>query len=153
MPQICAQPKDLRLIVKQEGGMADTAGLVKKLQIKPGAKLWLLDVPVEIGEALAATPDVTVVEKGQPCTGVVAFALDAAAVTRIARQALKALPEDGLLWVAYRKGATAKASGLNRDMGWEPLRAAGWDTVRSVSINDTWTGMRFRPNRLIKRQG
>ena len=129
----------------------ESVGLIKKLQIKPGQKLWLVNVPSEFAEALTAGAEVEIAKPGEACDGVIAFAHSPPDVQKLAKQALAVLPRDGLLWFAYRKGAAGKAAGLTRDTGWEPLRAAGWDTVRSVSIDDNWTGLRFRADELIKR--
>ncbi len=128
--------------------MAIAAELIKKLQIKPGQKLRLINAPADIAEALA--DEVTIVKSGR-CDGVIAFAQNPAEADRFSAEALKALPPDGLLWLAYRKGAAAKASGLSRDTGWGTIKAAGWDTVRSISFDEEWTGLRFRPAELIKR--
>jgi hypothetical protein len=55
-----------------------------------------------------------------------------------------------LLWFGYRKGAAAETSGLSRDVGWQPLLDLGYTTVRSISFDDTWTGLRFRPAAKVK---
>lgn len=131
--------------------MIDSVELLKKLQIKAGARPWLVNVPEPIAQALTAGAEVETVKPGEPCTGVIAFTKNPTEVASFARQALTALPPNGLLWFAYCKGQAGKVAGLTRDAGWEPLRAAGWDTVRSISIDDTWTGLRFRPETAIKR--
>ena len=130
--------------------MAESAGLIKKLQIKAGARLWLINVPRDIAEAISPGAAVETVRAGEACDGVVAFAETPADVDRVSRQALKALPPDGLLWFAYRKGDAAKKSGLSRDEGWAPLAAANWRPVRSVAIDEVWTGLRFKPVELVK---
>jgi hypothetical protein len=130
--------------------MPDSVELISKLQIKAGAKLWLINVPEEIAEALTAGAEVETVKPGEPCTGVIAFAANPAEVKSFTKQALAALPPDGLLWFAYPKGSAGKAAGISRDHGWEALEAMDWRPVRSVSIDDEWTGMRFRPVENVK---
>jgi len=129
----------------------ESVELIKKLQIRAGQRLWLVNVPRWLAEALTAGAEVDLARAGEACDGVIAFTHTPAEVETVAEEVLKVLPRDGLLWFAYRKGAAGKAAGLTRDMGWDPLRAAGWDTVRSVSIDDIWTGLRFRAAELIKR--
>jgi hypothetical protein len=90
------------------------------------------------------------VKPGEPCTGVIAFAANPAEVRSFASQALAVLPPDGLLWFAYPKGSAGKAAGISRDQGWDALAAADWRPVRSVSIDDDWTGLRFRPVEKVK---
>ena len=65
-------------------------------------------------------------------------------------QAIAGLPADGLLWFAYRKGGAAKASGFNRDNGWAALTEAGYRAVRSISLDEVWTGLRFRELAKVK---
>jgi hypothetical protein len=130
--------------------MLESAELIKKLQIKPGAKLWLINVPEDLAEALTAGAEIEAVKAGEACTAVIAYAENPTEVAAFAKQALKALPPDGLLWFAYRKGAAAKASGLSRDDGWDALAQANWRPVRSIAIDDDWTGLRFKPVDLVK---
>jgi hypothetical protein len=132
-------------------GSLESVELVKKLQIKAGQRLWLVNVPNDMAETLTAGAEVEIAGAGEACDGVIAFVHNPAEVENLAKQALKVLPRDGLLWLAYRKGAAGKAAGLTRDTGWASVKAAGWDTVRSVSLDDAWTGLRFRAQELIKR--
>src|SRR5690606_15894268 len=96
-------------------------------------------------EALTAGAEVQPVRPGQPYDGVLAFCGNPKEVEAFSAEVLPNLPRDGLLWFAYRKGAAGKEAGLTRDVGWAPLAAAGFRPVRSVSIDDDWTGLRFRP--------
>ena len=121
----------------------ESVELIKKLQIRAGQRLWLVNVPRWLAEALTAGAEVELAKAGEACDGVIAFTHTPTEVETVAEEALKVLPRDGLLWFAYRKGAAGKAAGLTRD--------TGWDTVRSVSIDDIWTGLRFRAAELIKR--
>jgi hypothetical protein len=130
--------------------MIESTGLLKKLQIKAGARLWLVNVPLAIAETLTAGAEVEPVKPGEPCDGVIAFCENPAEVEAFAKQATAQLPEDGLLWFAYRKGDAANASGLNRDVGWASLGELGFRPVRSISFDDTWSGIRFRPFDKVK---
>ena len=124
--------------------MVASAELLKKLQVKAGARLWLVNVPAEIAEALSAGAEVEPVRPDEPYDGAIVFCETPAEVEALAPRVLAGLPPDGLLWLAYRKGNAGKAAGLTRDAGWDVLWAAGLQAVRSVSIDDAWTGLRFR---------
>jgi hypothetical protein len=130
--------------------VVESAALIKKLQIKAGLKLWLINVPHGLAEALSAGAEVEIVRAGEPLDGVIAFAETPAEVSVFTAQILPRLPADGLLWFAYRKGAAAKASGLSRDLGWQALADADLRPVRSVAIDENWTGLRFKPVGLVK---
>jgi hypothetical protein len=130
--------------------MPDSLALMKKLQLTAGMRLWLIDVPRGIAEALSAGAEIELVGPHDDHDGVLAFCRNPGEVESFAAQILPRLPPDGLLWFAYRKGAVAKDSGLGRDTGWSPLVAKGFTTVRSIAIDDEWTGLRFRHEALVK---
>lgn len=130
--------------------MTESIELLKKLQIKAGARLLLINVPQTIAEALTAGAEVEPVKLGDSCDGALAFCDNPTEVAAFAAQILPKLPKDGLLWFAYRKGEAAKASGLSRDDGWSALAKAGFRPVRSISFDGEWTGLRFREAALVK---
>jgi hypothetical protein len=75
----------------------------------------------------------------------VLFAPDAATLDATVKDALDALPVDGLLWVAYRKGGAKAGTDLNRDILQERLARHGLVGVSLISLDDSWSGMRVRP--------
>lgn len=126
----------------------DGEALLRKLQIKPGARVVLMGAPAAIEAALE--PAVKLAEPGQACDAAIAFCASPADVAAFAPQALTGLAPDGMLWFAFRKGAAGKKSGLSRDVGWDALRALGYDTVRSIAFDEDWSGLRFREAWRIK---
>ena len=130
--------------------MIDGEQLRKKLQIKAGTRLLLLQVPPAFSAALVAGGEIVTVKPGEAFDGAIAFCETPAEVEAFVPQLIPALPPDGLLWFAYRKGAAAKKSGLSRDVGWAPLLVQGFETVRSIAFDDEWTGLRFRHSSAVK---
>ena len=124
--------------------------LLHKLQVRAGAKLWLINVPRVLAEELSAGAEVEIVHEKDAYDGVLAFFETPAEVPARVPRILKEMPPDSLLWVAYRKGAAGKEAGLNRDTGWDALGEAGWRPVRQVAIDDEWSGLRFRPSERVK---
>jgi hypothetical protein len=116
--------------------------LLKKLQVKAGARLWLVNVPEAIAETLTAGAEVEPVKAGEPYDGAIVFCETPVEVAALAPRVLAGLPRDGLLWFGFRKG---KSSALTRDSGWQPLTAAGLRGIRTISFDDEWSGLRFRP--------
>jgi hypothetical protein len=52
---------------------------------------------------------------------------------------------DAIVWFAYPKGTSKKFKrDFRRGTGWVTMHAAGFDTVRSIAIDEDWTGLRFR---------
>jgi hypothetical protein len=52
---------------------------------------------------------------------------------------------DRLAWISYPKGGKL-GTDLNRDRLAQALEAHGVQPVRQVSIDDTWSALRFRPS-------
>jgi hypothetical protein len=130
----------------KESDMTVPTELIKKLQVKAGAKLWLINVPRAVAEALTSGAEVEVVPGGEGCTGVIAFCETPAEIGAFIAQVLEKLPEDGLLWLAYRKGNPA----FNRDRGWDALGEHGLRPVRQVAVDEVWSALRLRPTALVK---
>ena len=102
----------------------------------------LIGTPADIEAALQGA--VTQTEPGQACDAALAFCNSPADVAASAPQAVTGLVDDGVLWFAYRKGPAAKATGLDRDVGWTALTDLGYRPVRSFAIDEAWTGLRYR---------
>ncbi|MCW3084696.1 MAG: hypothetical protein JWP12_2062 [Bacteroidetes bacterium] len=58
---------------------------------------------------------------------------------------LKNIEYDSVLWLAYPKGTSKIKTDINRDTIRETAAGFGLDTVTAISIDDTWSGLRFRP--------
>ena len=131
--------------------MADSA-LAKKLGIKPGYRILILGAPPAFVEALAPLPENVIVSEqpGGLYDFVLAFFQSRAEVEQHGAQALSAVKPSGLLWLCYPKQSSRLKSDVHRDTGWEAIHEAGWQGVSLISIDDTWSAMRFRPSGEIK---
>ncbi len=121
--------------------------LAKKLHIKPGQRIILINPPAGYTEQLGKLPDGA--ELAKRATGqfdfVHLFAKDSAEVSRFGPKALQVLNYDGVFWVSYPKKSSGVASDISRDHGWDLLKESGLRPVSAVSIDDTWSALRFRP--------
>ncbi|HSR25839.1 MAG TPA: hypothetical protein VLW53_19965 [Candidatus Eisenbacteria bacterium] len=119
--------------------------LTRKLQIKPGSKIALVNPPAGYAERLEPLPDDAEVVDLRPGLDVVqVFARDRSELERAAG-ALGSVRDGGLLWVCYPKGGRRAGTDLNRDLLWQELSKAGLAGVTLVAVDDTWSAMRFRP--------
>lgn len=58
---------------------------------------------------------------------------------------------DVIVWFCYPKGSSRNYTcDFNRDSGWEPLGAAGFEGVRQVAIDEDWSAIRFRRVQFIQ---
>jgi hypothetical protein len=121
--------------------------LVKKLQLKPEQRVAIINAPSGYIEALGQLPEGT--KLTDKTTGsfdfVQLFVKDSAELNRYAPKAIRAIKHDGMLWISYPKGSSKMKSDLNRDVIWDLVKKHGLLGVSLVSIDDTWSAMRFRP--------
>jgi hypothetical protein len=127
--------------------MPDPNTLAKKLLLKPGYRILLINAPAGYLDSLSPLPDGVQIA-GDPAGSldfVQLFARNKAELDRLLPDALRAIRPDGLLWLCYTKLSAHTGSDITRDRGWETARAAGLEPVTQVSIDDTWSALRFRP--------
>ena len=127
--------------------MADSP-LTKRLLIKPGFRLRLIAPPEGYEAMLQPLPDGAAVVDAteQPTDFVQVFAADRDSFERLVPAAIVAVRPDGILWISYPKLTSAAAGDLSRDVIWELSRPFGWHPVSQISIDETWSALRFRPD-------
>ena len=121
--------------------------LARKLGIRAGAELVLLDAPAGLLEALAPLPPGVAVrraaEGGGPADVLVVFATSRERLVPGFRAALALLAADGGLGVAWPK----RASGVPTDLDFASVQELGLDAGlvdnKSCAVDETWTALRF----------
>jgi hypothetical protein len=114
--------------------------LAKNLNLKAGMQVRVVGKPagVDLDDiATAASPD---------ADAVLVFVTTLAEVDATCAPALEVARQDGLAWIAYPK-ARQLGTDLNRDVLWQHLLPQGVQGVRQISIDATWSAMRFRPKK------
>jgi hypothetical protein len=99
-----------------------------------GRQLFDLRLPAD-------NPPVDAAEAGG---AIVIFVRDHDALDRHSALAVGAARRDVLTWIAYPKGGQL-GTDLNRDSLNSVLKARGVQGVRQISIDATWSALRFRP--------
>jgi len=126
--------------------------LSKKLQVKPGSKWLLFNAPANYLPLIEPLPDGVQINyntEGE-YNGIQLFiknSTDLSASLQIIQPLLK---PDTIFWVAYPK----KSSGIQTDLemmsSWDELTSLGLRIVTSISVNENWTALRFKPIALTK---
>jgi len=119
--------------------------LAKKLGIKDGFRIVLLDVPsevrAELKSALAACKVAR--ELDQDVDFIMCFTKSkmqlAAEVGRVSRN----LAPVGMLWVNWPKKSSGVATDLNENVVREIGLAAGLVDVKVCAVTDVWSGLKF----------
>jgi hypothetical protein len=109
-----------------------------KLQLKPGKSVAILNPPPGL-----VLPGVVAAATAAGADAVVAFVIRQDDLGS-AEQGVAAARADRLAWIGYPKGGRI-GTDLNRDRLVAALVGRGLQPVRQVSIDDTWSALRFRP--------
>jgi hypothetical protein len=123
--------------------------LVKKLRLQPDMKVLVLKAPSESYlEQLGLTAGTAAEGRGKgEHDFVMLFVRSMAELEEHAPAAVHALKEDGLLWITYPKGSSKIKTDINRDTGWKHMLKLDMEGVAMISMDDTWSSMRYRPAR------
>jgi hypothetical protein len=120
--------------------------LFNKLNLKGQQEIVVLNAPESFERELDALEGVTV-HRDASALERVEFAL-AFVITNAQVAAEAILPRaqgDAVVWFAYPKGTSKRYKcEFNRDTGWAPLGAAGFEGVRMVAIDEDWSALRLR---------
>jgi hypothetical protein len=130
------------------------ATIWQKLNLKDQQEILVLNAPQSFEPEIARLPILTInrhVESVPRIGFALAFVKRLAEVNALVPHLAARAPGDPIVWFAYPKSTSKKLKcDFNRDTGWAALKAEGFDTVRSVAIDEDWTALRFRRNEFIK---
>jgi hypothetical protein len=131
--------------------------LFKKLNLGKHGEIAVFDAPDSFESELRQLKGIKITRnpsKPKPLKFGLAFAITQAQLDRLSKIIAAAAEGDAVLWFAYPKGTSKRYScEFNRDTGWSVLRAAGFDTVRAVAIDEDWSALRFRRMQYVKSAG
>ncbi|HME39821.1 MAG TPA: hypothetical protein VKG63_12785 [Steroidobacteraceae bacterium] len=129
------------------------SGLWEKLNLRDHREIFVLNAPKSFEAALKTLRGVRVqrrVEALKEPAFALAFVVKQTDLDRLSAAIAAKATGDALLWFAYPKGTSKRYScDFNRDKGWDVLRAAGFDCVRQVAIDEDWSALRFRRTEFI----
>jgi len=132
------------------------ATLFEKLNLKDHQEILVLHAPASFEPELARLPVLTIHHHIESVAAIgfsLAFVTRQSEVDALAPTIAACAKGDATVWFAYPKGTSKKYKcDFNRDTGWEKLKAAGFDTVRAIAIDEDWTALRFRRKEYMKKK-
>ena len=119
--------------------------LPKKLGIKPGMTVALLDAPDTFEETLGPLPEGVALAWDGSVTSPLAvwFLRSSAELEEGLARAIEAVEERGGLWMAWPKRASGVATDLTQQAVREAGLAAGLVDYKVAAIDNTWSGLLF----------
>ncbi len=119
--------------------------LPKKLGIKPGFRVWLIEAPPEVRAELKAAL-AGCVEVGTSKTAIdfaIVFTKSKAALIKDFDRIGKLLTPAGMLWVSWPKKSSCVATDLDENKVREIGLAAGLVDVKVCAVTEIWSGLKF----------
>ena len=119
--------------------------LTKKLGIKEGSRIGLVNAPKDFESELGELPDgATFVKRMTNSLDIILFFVlkERELAQNFSRLAQK-LVANGMLWIAWPK----KSSGVATDLSFERVQRIGLDAglvdVKICAVDETWSGLKF----------
>lgn len=119
--------------------------LAKKLGIKEGSRIGLVNAPERFEDYLGELPDKAefVSRLTNSLDIILLFVLTERALARDFSRLSKKLKSNGMIWIAWPK----KSSGVTTNLAFENVQRIGLDAglvdVKICAIDDTWSGLKF----------
>lgn len=126
--------------------------IAKKLLIKPG-KSWLFyNAPANYLELLDPLPDGVTANfnTNGEFDGVQLFVVNSDDVVEGLKIIKPVLKSETIFWITYPKKSSGIKSDLEMMGSWDEPVKYGLRIVTSISVNETWTALRFREDGLSK---
>jgi hypothetical protein len=121
------------------------APLVRKLGIKPGHRVRLVNTPSGYERLLGKLPDdVTLLKSARSDVDFIqVFSTRQSDLRKRVASLKKAMARDGMLWVSWPKGV----SSIETDLSGDHVRRIGLDAglvdVKVCAVDDDWSGLKF----------
>jgi hypothetical protein len=119
--------------------------LPKKLGIKEGSRIALVNAPKDFESELGELPDnVQFIKRSTKSLDIILFfVLNERALARDFAKLAARITANGMIWIAWPK----KSSGVTTDLSEQRVRQIGLDAglvdVKVCAIDETWSGLKF----------
>lgn len=119
--------------------------LAKKLGIKEGSRIALVNAPENFQSELGELPDGVefITRPTKSLDIILLFVLTERVLAREFSRLAEKLVTNGMIWIAWPK----KSSGVTTDLSFERVQRIGLDVglvdVKICAIDDTWSGLKF----------
>ena len=127
--------------------MSQTKSILTKLGFRPGMRTCLVNVPDEAAPLMAEAAACAAADPDW----LIGFAPDKAGIDDLAQTLIPHYRRGGCLWLCYPKKSGAVKTDISRDIGWEKVFAAGLLPVMQISVDDTWSALRWRQKDEIRK--
>jgi hypothetical protein len=127
--------------------------LFKKLQIKSGFKIKVINAPENFPSIIGNIPSDTIFsfDDLKDFSALLIFAITKSDLLNTLKK--ETIGIKTICWIFYPKAKSKLASDLNLMQSWEDLKTFNLTPCGSAAINETWTALRIKPESEMKRSG
>ncbi|MEE1944275.1 YdeI/OmpD-associated family protein [Pedobacter sp. KR3-3] len=129
--------------------------LFKKLQVKPGFKVNIVNAPANasaIFDPIPTTIDVSFAPQAD-FDAILIFAQTKTAMMDALKANAISIGAKTICWILYPKAKSGLATDLNLMQSWDDLKVFNLAPCASAAINETWTALRIKPADAQKKSG
>ena len=119
--------------------------LVKKIGIKNGDRLFIVNQPAKFRELLGELPSDThlLSSPAGELNIAIVFATSSGELKKKFAESARRIAQNGMLWIAWPKKASGIVSDLTENVVREIGLAQGLVDTKVCAIDETWSGLRF----------
>jgi hypothetical protein len=119
--------------------------LPKKLGIKDGFRVLLVDAPQEVMTELKTSLDKCEIARDgkPPLDFAIVFTKSKSTLTKEFKRIMKPLAPTGMLWVSWPKKSSGVATDLSENLVRDIGLAAGLVDVKVCAVTEIWSGLKF----------
>lgn len=125
------------------------ASIIKKIRFSQDAKSAIINAPIDFYKSFCNLSETNHISKSliKNPGWILVFVFDKSDVDRLTPGVLETSDEKTILWFAYPKKSSSIKTDITRDKGWDSVHNNGWEGVSIISIDDTWSAFRARPQK------
>lgn len=118
--------------------------LVKKLGIKPGHRLLIVNEPPSYRDWISPLPEGIVSKSGtKPLDFVHLFVKEKKVYEKEVLRCKKMLKPDGMIWISWPKKSSKVASDLDENMIRNFALKNGLVDIKVCAVNEVWSGLKL----------
>ncbi|KQM66069.1 hypothetical protein ASE74_09265 [Pedobacter sp. Leaf216] len=127
--------------------------LLKKLQVKPGYVIKVVDAPENSAAIFGDVPTNITFSEETDFNVLITFTINRDQLNQQIKNHLKKIDSKTIFWIFYPKKSSKIKSDLDLMKSWEELNVYGLTPCASAAVNETWTALRLKLITEVKPSG
>ena len=127
-----------------------TTPLIKKLGIKPGMKLLLVNPPEPYFEWMETDLIDQIVTTIKLAAFVHVFVKDRKELEKNFRSLIRDLPADAIIWISWYKKSSGIATDVTEDVIREVVLPTGWVDIKVCAVSSEWSALKLMKRKTLR---